>query len=71
VCKVTKGGCYALHLATVLDDREVLLDEGLEGDIQVESMSLVVAEELLINDNPGLAWRAVPPHSQMTSCRQF
>lgn len=71
MCKVTKGGFYALHLATVLDDREVLLDEGLEGDIEVESMSLVIAEELLINDNPVLAWWAVSPHSQMTSCRKF
>lgn len=31
--KVTKGGCHALHLAAVLGDEEVPLDECPEGDI--------------------------------------
>lgn len=35
--------------------REVALDEGLEGGVEVESTSLASAEELLLNGNLGLA----------------
>lgn len=53
--KVTKGGRCVLHPATILGDREVLLDKGREGVVEVESTSLTVAEELLLNGNLGLA----------------
>lgn len=53
--KVTKGVPHALYLAAVLGDREVFLEEGLEGDVEVESMNLAVVEELLLDGNLGLA----------------
>jgi hypothetical protein len=53
--KVTKGGCHALHLAAILGDRERPQDKGPKGVVEVESMSLAVVEELLLDGNPGLA----------------
>jgi hypothetical protein len=56
--KVTKGGRCVLHLATILGDREVLLDKGREGVVEVESTSLTVAEEPLLDGNPCMAGSA-------------
>jgi hypothetical protein len=53
--KVTRGGRHVLHLAAVLNDREIPLDKGSKGGVKVESTSLTVAEELLLNGNLGLA----------------
>lgn len=42
----------------VLNDRDVTLDEGLEGSVKVERTGLTVVEEFLLNSNPGLASNA-------------
>lgn len=52
--EVTEGGRHAFHLMTVLNDGEVPLDEGLKGNIEVESTRLAVAEELLLYGTLGL-----------------
>lgn len=41
-----EGDRYAFHLAAVVGDIEVPLDESLEGGVEVESTTLTIAEEL-------------------------
>jgi hypothetical protein len=52
--ELTEGGGHAFHLMTVLNGGEVPLDEGLKGNIEVESTRLAVAEELLLYGTLGL-----------------
>lgn len=44
--EVTEGVNHAFELAVVVDDGEVPLGEGLEGDVEGEGMSFAVADEL-------------------------
>jgi hypothetical protein len=46
--EIGKGVGEALHLLTVDIDTEVTLNEALEGGIDVEGVSLVVAEEVVL-----------------------
>lgn len=55
-------GCHALHLAAVLHDGEVSLDEGLKGSTKEKSVSFTVAEEFLLDGNSSLA--------DITTCSQ-
>jgi len=55
LAEVTEGVRHALHLAAVLGDGKVALDEDSESGVEVESTSLAVAEELVLNGKPGLA----------------
>lgn len=52
--EVTEGDHHALHLARVLGDREVPLDEGPKGYVEVHSASLMVVEQLLLDGDLGL-----------------
>lgn len=45
--QVTEGVRHVLELAAVVGDGEAALDEVPEGDIQVESMLITVAKELI------------------------
>jgi hypothetical protein len=49
---VTEGIGHALHLSAVVVDVHVTLDEGSAHDVEVESTSLTVDEELLLDGNP-------------------
>src|SRR6266540_7374738 len=55
LAEVTEGVRHALHLAAVLGDGKVTLDEDSESGVEVESTSLAVAKELVLNGKPGLA----------------
>jgi hypothetical protein len=52
--EITERGHHALHLVAILDDEEVPLNEGPNGSINVESESLTVIKELLLDGNLGL-----------------
>jgi hypothetical protein len=47
--QITKWVCHGLHLAAVLIDAEVPLDEGAEGRVEAESPGLGVAQELALD----------------------
>jgi hypothetical protein len=49
-----KGVLHALHLATLLSNGEVPLDEVTKGDVEMNGVGLTVVEELLLNGNPGM-----------------
>lgn len=51
--EMIEGGCDAFHLATVLGDKELHLNEDPEGGIEVESISLAIVEEVLLDGNLG------------------
>jgi hypothetical protein len=53
--EVGVGAHHALHLTSVLGDREVLLDENPKGIIEVYNVSIMIAKELLLDGNPSLA----------------
>jgi hypothetical protein len=53
--KISKGVSHALHLATVVIDREVALGEVAEFSIKQQRPGLAVAQELLRNPEPGHA----------------
>lgn len=53
--EITDGGRHAFHLAAILSDREVPLDESLKGDVELECTSLTIIEELFLDINLGLA----------------
>jgi hypothetical protein len=55
-------GCHALHLAAVLHDGEVSLDEASKGSTKEKSVSFTVAEEFLLDGNSSLA--------DITTCSQ-
>jgi hypothetical protein len=47
--QITKWVRHGLHLAAVLTDAEVPLDEGAEGRVEAESPGLGVAQELALD----------------------
>jgi hypothetical protein len=47
----TEGGHHAFHLAIILGDKEVSLNEGPKGSVEVESVSLTVAKKLFLDSN--------------------
>lgn len=55
--KVTKSSGHTFHLAAVIIDRKIALDEHAELRIKVESTSFAVAQELLFDAGPGGAPR--------------
>mgnify|MGYP000918335255 CR=1 FL=1 len=57
--KISKRFSQALHLATVLDDREVTLQEESEGGVEVEGTGLPIVEELGLKGNLGLVSSAL------------
>jgi hypothetical protein len=52
--EIMEGVCRALHLAAILGYGEIAPHEGPKGGVEVESTSLAVVEELLLNGNLGL-----------------
>jgi hypothetical protein len=55
--KIGEGVDEAIHLPTVVIDAEVTLNEAPEGGIDVEGMSLTVAEEVVLQCQPGIVSR--------------
>jgi hypothetical protein len=53
--KVGEGVGKALHLRTVVIDAEVALNKALEGGIDVEGVGFVVAEEVVLQCQLGIA----------------
>lgn len=49
---IIEGVHHALQLMGVFSDGEITLHKCSEGDIEVESICLVVVKELYLNDNP-------------------
>ena len=47
--KIAKGVRHSLHLAAVLTDAEVPLDEGAESSVEAESPGLGIAQELALD----------------------
>jgi hypothetical protein len=45
---VMAGVDHTLHLTTILSDREITMDKGMEDNVEVESMTLVIPECLLM-----------------------
>jgi hypothetical protein len=52
--------CHALHQTTLLANGEAPLGEQAERSVDVERSSLLVAEELGLEGDPGLASDALP-----------
>jgi hypothetical protein len=52
--EVIEGVGEALHLLTVVVEAEVALNEALEGDINVEGMSFMGAEEVAFQGHPSI-----------------
>jgi hypothetical protein len=50
--QIAKGVHHGLHLAAVLTDAEVPLDEGAESCVKTESPGLGVAQELALDGKP-------------------
>jgi hypothetical protein len=57
--EVRKGVHEALHLSIVAVDAEVALNKALEGGIDVEGAGFMVAEEVVLQGQPGIMSRVV------------
>jgi hypothetical protein len=55
--EVGEGVGEALHLSTVVNDAEVTLNKAPEVGIDVEGVSFAVAEEVVLQCQPGVASR--------------
>jgi hypothetical protein len=55
LAKIPKGIRYSLHLAAVVVDGEIALDEDAKVGIEMESPSFAIAKLLRLNSEPGVA----------------
>jgi hypothetical protein len=52
--KIAEGVCHSLHLAAVLSHREITLEEVAKHGVEVKGVCLAVADELVLERQPGL-----------------
>jgi hypothetical protein len=53
--EVREGVSEALHLSTVVIDAKVVLDEALEGGVNVEGVGFTIAKEVVLQSQPSVA----------------
>jgi hypothetical protein len=63
--KITKGLDHPLHLATIVADGEIAQHENMKLGVEVKCASFAIAEELLLDGQPGVARSATRGASRL------